>query len=73
MKLYILLMNKTIAFSEQLEKYQSTSIALFSICFGTFSKESLTSSESTYFTSNHVIAIQFQQFLSECTKSLKSS
>lgn len=24
MKLYILLMNKTIAFSEQLEKYQST-------------------------------------------------
>ena len=47
-------MNKTIAFSEQLEKYQSTSIALFSICFATFSKESLTSSESTYFTSNHV-------------------
>ena len=43
----------------------TTSIALFTICFASFSKGNLTSSQSTYFAAYHVLAIQFQQLFTE--------
>ena len=43
----------------------TTSIALFTICFASFSKGNLTSSQSAYFTSYHVLAIQLQQLCRE--------